>query len=280
LSLNEAKTQIVHASTGFDFLGFNVRRYQTRQGGKLLIKPSKTAIKRIRQRLSAEVRALRGATPADIIGTLNPIIRGWAAYYRPVVASETFGRLDSHLWPLLYRWARRRHPRKSRHWVAGRYFGQFNKTRRDRWVFGDRDSGAYLHKFAWTRIVRHPSVTGAASPDDPALARYWADRRRRQPPHPGTGTTLRLIHAQHGRCPLCGDYLLHTDQEPQSPSQWEQWFTATRLAMTRHAITSHPNGRTDEHRRLVHAFCHRRNHPGKAEDPASNCTASTPQRPA
>jgi RNA-directed DNA polymerase len=153
LSLNEAKTQIVHASTGFDFLGFNVRRYPTRQGGKLLIKPSKTAMKQIRQRLSAELRALRGATPADVIGTLNPIIRGWAAYYRPVVASEAFGRLDAHLWPLLYRWARRRHRRKSRHWIAGRYFGQFNKTRTDRWVFGDRDSGAYLHKFAWGVLV-------------------------------------------------------------------------------------------------------------------------------
>ena len=41
-------------------------------------------------------------------------------------------------------------------------------------MFGDRDTGAYLAKFAWTKIVRHVPVHGWASPDDPALARYWA----------------------------------------------------------------------------------------------------------
>jgi hypothetical protein len=50
--------------------------------------------------------------------------------------------------------------------------------------------------------------------------------------------------------------------------------------MTKHAIVGRPNGRADEHRRLGHTFCQRRHHPGEAGDPASNCTASTPQRPA
>jgi RNA-directed DNA polymerase len=45
LALNADKTSIVHASRGFDFLGFNIRRYPN---GKLLIKPSTAAIKRIR----------------------------------------------------------------------------------------------------------------------------------------------------------------------------------------------------------------------------------------
>ena len=58
LSFNEDKTKIVHLSEGFDFLGFNVRRYPD---GKLLIKPSKAAIRRLRQRLAAEMRTLRGA---------------------------------------------------------------------------------------------------------------------------------------------------------------------------------------------------------------------------
>jgi len=48
------------------------------------------------------------------------------------------------------------------------------------WVFGDRDSGAYLHKFAWTKIVRHRMVKGSASLDDPALVVYWTERRRRK----------------------------------------------------------------------------------------------------
>jgi hypothetical protein len=183
-------------------------------------------------------------------------------------------KLDDHLWPLLYKWARRRHSRKSRRWVANRYFGRFDKARQDRWVFGDRDSGAYLHRFAWTKIVRHPLVTGAASPDDPALAQYWADRRRKRLPQMSF-TTMRLIRMQHGRCPICEDYLLHADQEPQSPRQWEQWFTAIGKAMTRQLIVSFPPGRQDD-RRLVHTSCLRRQQPAKTENQQANATPARP----
>ena len=50
-------------------------------------------------------------------------------------------------------------------------FGKFNKARQDRWVFGDRITDAFMHKFSWTNIVRHRTVRQGASPDDPALAR-------------------------------------------------------------------------------------------------------------
>jgi hypothetical protein len=73
-------------------------------------------------------------------------------------------------------------PTSRKRWVTARNFGPYNPARQDKWVYGDRDSGAYLHKFAWTPIVRHAPVKGAASPDDPALAHYWADRRRKQNP--------------------------------------------------------------------------------------------------
>ncbi|MEV2226786.1 group II intron maturase-specific domain-containing protein [Nocardia vinacea] len=280
LKFNEAKTRIVHASEGFDFLGYNVRRYRTRRGGKLLIKPSKESITKMRQRLTAEIRSLRGAGPADIARRLNPIIRGWTAYHRPVVASEAFAKLDNHLWPLTYRWALRRHPRKSRRWVVCRYFGRFNKSRQDRWVFGDRVSGVYLQRFSWTKIVRHTMVTGWASPDDPALAQYWTERRgKRQPPPLAPSTMLRL-KAQHGRCPLCGDYLLFTDHEPQSPSQWEQWFTTIRAAIKRQLIVAGTNGQPNEHYRLIHAHCQHRQPAETSTGTNSFGNASTPQRPA
>ena len=102
LAFNEDKTKIVHLEEGFDFLGFNVRRYPSR---KLLIKPSKAAIRRVRERLATEMRTLRGGNAMAVIATLNPIIRGWAAYYRGVVSSRLFGSLDSYLWKLLFKWA-------------------------------------------------------------------------------------------------------------------------------------------------------------------------------
>ena len=87
LAFNEAKTRIVRLDQGFDFLGFHLRRYPN---GKLLIKPSVTAIKRFRKRLAREFRALRGANIAAVLAKITPIVRGWVAYYRTVVSSRVF----------------------------------------------------------------------------------------------------------------------------------------------------------------------------------------------
>ena len=256
LVFNEDKTRIVSLDEGFDFLGFTVRR----QSGKLLIKPSKAALRRIRERLRTEVRALRGANAAMVLIRLNPIVRGWAAYYRTGVSSEAFKALDRYLWRLTYKWAKHGHADKSRHWIVNRYFGAFNRSRRDRWVFGDRDSGAYLLKFAWTSIVRHRMVKGASSPDDPALAQYWAHRRRRRAPPPMDRLSLRLLQTQAGRCPECGDLLLYADNPPQSPAQWEQWVRATAKALRKQSLNYRTREGSDETSslRLVHARCRRR----------------------
>ncbi|MGH3449838.1 MAG: group II intron reverse transcriptase/maturase, partial [Haloechinothrix sp.] len=151
------------------------------------------------------------------------------------------------------------HPNKSRRWIVSQYFGAFNKSRRDRWVFGDRDSGAYLAKFAWTKIVRHILVKGRSSPDDPALVQYWVDRRRKGLPMPMGRASLHLLFVQHGRCPVCQGLLLHADRPPQSPQEWEQWLAATRKAMAKSYLTVREDGTPGENKlRLVHAQCQRR----------------------
>jgi RNA-directed DNA polymerase len=267
LAFNEDKTRIVHLDDGFDFLSFNVRRYR----GKLLIKPSKAALRRHRERLSAEVRALRGTNAAAVIARLNPIIRGWSAYYRTVVSSEAFAKLDHHLWTLTYKWARHSHPNKSNGWVAHRYFDAFNKSRRDRWVFGNRESGAYLLRHSWTSIVRHQMVPGPSSPDDPALAEYWARRRQRHLP-PLDSVSLRLLKAQRGRCPVCGGLLLLADHEPQDPREWEQWLNVTRKAVRKQAVTvEREPGLADETVtiRLMHAQCRQRHTATTGTKPSS-----------
>jgi RNA-directed DNA polymerase len=270
LAFNEDKTRIVHLDDGLDFLGFSIRRYS----GKLLIKPSAAAVRRVRQRLRAEMRSLRGSNAAGVLRAINPIVRGWAAYYRGAVSTRVFSTLDAYMWRLTFRWARHTHPNKSRWWVVDRYFGQFNKSSQNRWVFGDRDSGLYLQKFSWTKIVRHVVVKGSASPDDPSLALYWADRRRRMTTPLGR-RALRLLHQQGGRCPFCGDFLLHADHQPRSPAEWEQWIRTTRKAMRKHyiALTGQRGDPDDNQLRLVHAHCLRRLSIAKAS------RASTSDRP-
>jgi RNA-directed DNA polymerase len=242
----------VSLAEGFDFLGFNVRRY----GTKPLIKPSKTAARRIRERLRAELRSLRGSNAIAVIKRLNPIIRGWAAYYRTQVSSKTFGLLDNYLWKLTYKWAIFSHHNKPTTWVFRRYFGKFNRSRQDRWVFGDRDSGSYLHRFGWTSIVRHQRVKYGASPDDPALTEYWA-RRRRTTPLPINKTSLWLYRVQEGRCVICRGILSAVEDRPQLPHHWEQWLASADLSVIKtERIAATPD--TAEYR-LIHARCH----PGK-----------------
>jgi len=265
LVFNETKTQITSLTQGVDFLGFNIRRYPN---GKLLTKPSNDAVRGIRRRLSAEVRGLRGSNADAVIAKLNPIITGWATYYRIGVSKRLFNALDAHVWKRVYKWARFTHANKPAHWVKARYFGAFHPSRHDTWVFGSRVSGIYLRKFAWTPIVRHRMVEGGASPDDPTLTDYWAKRRRRSSPPLGTAT-LRLLRAQQGRCPLCRGLLLHADHEPQSPREWEQWLTATRKAIRAHAVVVRAAGTPDERvaDRLMHTHCHRRTN-GNGNGPA------------
>jgi RNA-directed DNA polymerase len=146
LAFNEAKTRIVSLSEGFDFLGFNLRRYPN---GKLFIKPGAKAIKRFRNRLAREFRTLRGSNAAAVLAKIVPITRGWAAYYRTVVSSRVFRALDNYLWKLTYKWACWSHSSKPKGSIVGRYFRK--PTCRD-WP------GSILCGIPWLKAGRLPMI--------------------------------------------------------------------------------------------------------------------------
>ncbi len=85
LELSEEKTLLTHIDTGFDFLGWNFRKYR----GKLLIKPAKDSGRKITQKIRDTIRKYRGQSQDALIGALNPIIRGWCNYHSTVVARKT-----------------------------------------------------------------------------------------------------------------------------------------------------------------------------------------------
>jgi Group II intron, maturase-specific domain len=100
--------------------------------GKLLMKPSKANVKAHLDKIREVIKANKMAKQANLIRLLNPILRGWANYHSHVVAKETFARVDTDVWSMLWRWAVRRHPNKGARWVKEKYF----KTRGVRnWVF-------------------------------------------------------------------------------------------------------------------------------------------------
>jgi RNA-directed DNA polymerase len=269
LAFNDEKTKIVSLESGYDFLGFNIRRYRN---GKLLIKPSKAAIRRVKHKLAEQMRRLRGQNASAVLAAICPITRGWASYYRSVVSKKTFAAVDDYLWQLTYKWACRSHPGKPKHWVVRRYFGRFNPSRQNNWVFGDAASGAYLPLMAWTPIIRHRKVTGRASPDDPALTAYWNQRRGRNQP-PLDRSTLRLLKRQRGRCAICADLLLHADREPHTPEEWQRWHRTARKAITRQLI-ARGQGTTPDDARLIHTYCQRRATGADSQEPASSLTST------
>lgn len=264
LRFNEEKTRVVHLDEGFDFLGFTVQRH----GDKLVIRPSREACNKLRKRLKEEMLRLRGANSIAVVAKFTPIVRGWTAYYRGVASYQAFRSMDYYMFKLLYKWAKRGHQNRSGLWIKNHYFGRFNKSRRDQWVFGVRHAGAHLPKFGWTRYARHAMVKGASSPDDPGLTGYWQGRRRQKTPPPMDKTSLYLAAVQKGLCPLCGMALIDgAEYEPDSPREWINWFAASKKMLNKHHFVYRRDGGTDQRTnlRLVHTECHRQHHAGDSK---------------
>jgi RNA-directed DNA polymerase len=173
LELSEEKTRLTQIDAGFDFLGFNVRKYE----GKLLIKPSKAAVKRFLDDLRGLIRANKAAKTEELIRPLNRKIRGWANYYCHVVAKKTFSYVDHQLFQALMTWIDRRHPNQSAHWKRQRYF---RSEGRRNWVFftkiRDGLGGTTCLDLFLVRsvpIIRHIKIQAAATPYDPAYKDYF-----------------------------------------------------------------------------------------------------------
>lgn len=244
LHLSEEKTRIVHLSEGFDFLGFNIRHYPAPQttatGQKLLIKPNKEAIKALKEKLLGIWRKMNGQNVQAVLANLNPVIRGWANYHRTCVASETFRKLDQWMYWRAVRYARRTHPTKPVYWLRNRYWGALNpKHKGDKYVFGNKKTGAFLLKFMWFKIERHVLVKGKSSPDDPGLRDYWENRRKVNIRHLSP-SDLKIAEAQDWACPVCGKHLMNGE------------------TLDRHHKSARADGGPDSYRNLVlvHHFCH------------------------
>ncbi len=98
LELSDEKTIITHIENGFDFLGWNFRKYN----GKLLVKPSKKSIDKVTEKISNTIDKGKTWKQEELIDALNPIITGWSNYHQSVVSSEIFSKLDHRIWNMLW----------------------------------------------------------------------------------------------------------------------------------------------------------------------------------
>ncbi len=214
LNLNAEKTLITSMEDGFDFLGFNHRHYN----GKLLIKPSKKKVLDLCKRIGKEIKAINGYEQELVIKRLNPILRGFANYYKGVVSKETFSYISSRLWRYLWCWAKRRHPNKNTKWVRKRYF---KTIKGNKWTFATsssdrrgKEKDLILYPIAYTPIERHVKVKGEASPDNPSLKEYWELRQKKQGKSywEKNSRNYRVAELQNWKCPICGESLFNREE--------------------------------------------------------------------
>jgi RNA-directed DNA polymerase len=197
-----------------------------------------------RQALRGQLKSIlednKQATIEQIVRKLNPVIRGWANYYRHVVSRKTFDYIGHRLWQMMWQWAKRRHRNQSSKWVKQRYFKRQNGWD---WVFGNQ-AVTLLHP-SRTPITRFIKVTGYHSPYDPALRDYWEKRTRRAVGRE-TFSRLRLdvLRRQNYKCYQCGNLF--------QPEQ----------AIDLHHDIPRRRGGSDlaENRRALHDYCHHQLH--------------------
>src|SRR5204862_175578 len=117
LELSHEKTRITHVEVGFDFLGQNVRRHRC---GKVLTKPSSQSVKTFLSKIRETIDDSGSLTAGEMVRRLNQQIKGWTMYHRYAASKRTFTYVDHRIFQMLWRWYRRRHPKKNRTWVKER----------------------------------------------------------------------------------------------------------------------------------------------------------------
>ncbi|EIO2936162.1 TPA: group II intron reverse transcriptase/maturase [Vibrio parahaemolyticus] len=174
LALSEEKTKITHINDGFDFLGFNLRKYK----GKLLIKPSKPNVLLFLSNLRALIKKHAALPVNDLIKMMNPKLQGWANYYRHSVAKQIFNHISNQLFHMLWSWAKRKHPMKGNRWIANKYF----INRKGQWQFHgwhkvmDMDCQYNLVQITRIPIKRHVKIRSSAALYNPEFVDYLNNR--------------------------------------------------------------------------------------------------------
>ena len=246
LELSQEKTKVTNIADGFDFLGQNVRKYK----GKMLVKPSKKNIRSFIEKVRNIIRTHQTATAGNLIGLLNPVIRGWANYHSHVVSSEVFGAMDNAIFKALWQWSKRRHPNKNRHWIKDKYF-----TTQDgnRWVFygqvtdkEGKPKNLHLFRAATVPIKRHIKIRGEANPYSPEWETYFERRIdvQMEANLKGYKRLLSLWYEQNGLCPICQEKITKI-------TGWHSHHIIYR---------SHGGGDGNSNRVLLHPNCHNQVH--------------------
>ena len=210
LELSDEKTSITNIHEGFNFLGFNIRKYKTLSPhnkyhtiGRLLIKPQKEKVKTFLENCGDIIRKAKGNNLENLIHQLNPKLIGFSNYYRYVVSKETFSSMTKTIEDSVFRMLRKSHPNKSRKWVWVRYSTKHGAKHKTKTFFMNKER-LYLPIFMpIKRFV--PVKMGMRVYDNGEETKvYWKDRTYINSLISIYSIKVeKLYKRQMGNCPVC-----------------------------------------------------------------------------
>jgi RNA-directed DNA polymerase len=203
LTLSEEKTLITYLKDGFDFLGQNTRKYKD----KILTKPAKKNVQSFLDGIRKIILENPTLKQEQLIGMLNPKIRGWANYHRHIVSKKTFSYVDFQIYKAIWKWCSRRHSKKGKWWISTRYF---RKVGTRNWVFAAESQTGELKRLiivADTKIIRHTKIRQGANPYDSEWKTYFEEREgdKMFEGMSGRKALVYMWNKQRSNCTLCGD---------------------------------------------------------------------------
>ena len=212
VELSDEKTRITEINKGFDFLGFTIRKYKNGKDETLLIKPSRENVQKVLRNIKETfIYAYKTGMSIDrLIRTLNPIIRGWANYYRHFVAKESFKYITDSMWKMTVSYLMQKYPQRSKKWILQRHM---TTVKGDKWVLYDRDTDNYLLKMRMIPVVRYIQVRRDVRVYDSNATDYWEKRELSKTKNSFFGSAIleKLFKRQKGRCDYCKNLISQED---------------------------------------------------------------------
>jgi group II intron reverse transcriptase/maturase len=173
LALSEEKTLVTSVTSTMRFLGHHlrVRRHPLRRGLVPLAVIPKEQSKRLRRTIKGLFcRSTCRETLESRLRLANPILRGWANFYRHAWgAKRVFAANDHYVWWTIYRWLRKKHPTTRMREIYAQYGWRKPRGRMIRWRDGNTRrfmqsaTRVRAFRFAWQR----PPVFASTSMESP-----------------------------------------------------------------------------------------------------------------
>lgn len=147
MELSADKTLVTHVDEGFDFLGHHIRRRPWKGKKVAMTYPSKKSLEAIKNKVKTlTTRSTTYHSLQSLLICLNPVLRGWATYFRYDASKSTLAYVDAYAWRRVFRWLRKKHPKRTWRYLKRRYCG-------GRWKIAE--NGVELFRPSRIRVERY-----------------------------------------------------------------------------------------------------------------------------